>query len=228
MRTRSSAEMIVHAWECSLYVPEWQRAPALLAALSGRSLEETLALGIARRDSYLVEWRVALFGPKWVAFASCPDCASMLEYELPISTSPPSDSTDEFAITLDHRTWHVRWPSTLELVKAASSATRTEARDLLIQGCIPNDASPSEAQQLIETLAARHSAFSTVKLSCSECGKAWEAVHDIGEFLWREVCVTAKRLLCEVDTIARVYGWTESEILALSQNRRNCYLEMVQ
>jgi hypothetical protein len=39
--------------------------------------------------------------------------------------------------------------------------------------------------------------------------------------------VHARSLLAEVHSLARAYGWTESEILALSPQRRSTYLEMV-
>jgi hypothetical protein len=36
----------------------------------------------------------------------------------------------------------------------------------------------------------------------------------------------ARALLAEVHSLARAYGWTEPEILALSPQRRAAYLEM--
>jgi hypothetical protein len=37
----------------------------------------------------------------------------------------------------------------------------------------------------------------------------------------------ARRLLHEVDVLARTYGWTEDEVLALSEQRRASYLRIV-
>ena len=36
----------------------------------------------------------------------------------------------------------------------------------------------------------------------------------------------AQRLLREVDALARAYGWTEAEVLALDERRRAAYLEL--
>ena len=38
----------------------------------------------------------------------------------------------------------------------------------------------------------------------------------------------AKRLLMDVHLLARAYGWSEAEVLALSPARRRFYLEMVE
>ena len=42
-----------------------------------------------------------------------------------------------------------------------------------------------------------------------------------------EVQARARRLLREVDVLARAYGWTEADVLALSEQRRTAYLEIV-
>jgi len=46
-------------------------------------------------------------------------------------------------------------------------------------------------------------------------------------FFWAELAAEAKRLLREVDALARAYGWREADILALSSQRRHAYLELV-
>ena len=57
-------------------------------------------------------------------------------------------------------------------------------------------------------------------LNCPSCEHKWEAPFDIVAFLWREISAAARRLLREVHTLASAYGWTETEILALSPARR--------
>jgi hypothetical protein len=63
-------------------------------------------------------------------------------------------------------------------------------------------------------------------LSCPTCGHAWQAVFEIVTFLWTEIRVRARRLLREVDALARAYGWAEGDILAMSEARRGLYLQM--
>jgi hypothetical protein len=44
--------------------------------------------------------------------------------------------------------------------------------------------------------------------------------------LWQKVQLAAERLLLDIDTLARAYGWTESDVLRLSPVRRAAYVQM--
>jgi hypothetical protein len=46
-------------------------------------------------------------------------------------------------------------------------------------------------------------------------------------FFWREIQSAARRIVLEVDALARSYGWSEAEILNMTPARRQLYLEMV-
>jgi hypothetical protein len=63
-------------------------------------------------------------------------------------------------------------------------------------------------------------------LDCPDCGHAWQAVIDIAPALWAEVQAAAERSLLEVDALAREYGWSEAEVLALPHARRAAYLQL--
>ena len=64
-------------------------------------------------------------------------------------------------------------------------------------------------------------------LTCPGVRREWQAVFDIAAYFWAELAAEAKRLLREVDALARAYGWREADILALSPRRRQAYLELV-
>src|SRR5206468_1064558 len=76
-------------------------------------------------------------------------------------------------------------------------------------------------------LAADPQAEIIVALSCPGCGRYWELLFDIAHFFWNEMAAQARRLLQEIDALARAYGWTEREILNLSPVRRQTYLELI-
>jgi hypothetical protein len=63
-------------------------------------------------------------------------------------------------------------------------------------------------------------------LECPECSVRWNAPLDIDQLLWVKVQATAERLLLDVDTLARAYGWTEREVLTLNPTRRAAYLQL--
>ena len=64
-----------------------------------------------------------------------------------------------------------------------------------------------------------------VDVSCPACGASFVTDLDIGAFVWVELRAHAHRLLREVDALARTYGWTEPEVLALDERRRAAYLD---
>ena len=85
---------------------------------------------------------------------------------------------------------------------------------------------------LLAALAAEMSARdpqaeTLLDLTCPACGGQWQAIFDIAAFFWAELAAEAKRLLREVDALARAYGWREADILTLSPRRRQAYLELV-
>jgi len=63
-----------------------------------------------------------------------------------------------------------------------------------------------------------------VALRCPACDAGWDADFDIGAFLWSELDAWAQRTLCDVHELALRYGWSESEVLALTPARRARYL----
>jgi len=66
-----------------------------------------------------------------------------------------------------------------------------------------------------------------IALECPACSTTWETRFDIVSYFWGELDDWAQRLLADVHTLARAYGWSERAILALSPARRGIYLDMV-
>ncbi|HEY0384454.1 MAG TPA: hypothetical protein VGC64_00515 [Pyrinomonadaceae bacterium] len=64
-------------------------------------------------------------------------------------------------------------------------------------------------------------------LNCPRCAAQWEETFDISSFFWTEITAWATRLLGEVHTLARAYGWRERDILEMSAQRREFYLNAV-
>ena len=63
-------------------------------------------------------------------------------------------------------------------------------------------------------------------LDCPACNHRWQILFDIASFFYAEVSAYAKRLLREVHTLARRYGWREADILSMSTARRQFYIEL--
>ena len=85
------------------------------------------------------------------------------------------------------------------------------------------------ARKVVEQIAAIDPQADTrLDLTCPECHGRWKEVFDIVSFFWAEIDAWARRVLREVNVLARAYGWREGDILALSPVRRQIYLSMVQ
>jgi hypothetical protein len=222
----SLANTVVRAWEQVQETAVAQRPAALLAALSGAFLADTVTVGVARRDAALLQWRATLFGTKWLAFAQCPECQTILEYELPVDDETLTAPPDDIEIEAQGRTWRARWPDSRDLAEAAACGDRAAARAMLVSRMVAQEVDATGVAEILAALGAAHRGCWSMTLHCCACPHSWDVVFDAGEFLWREVRAAARRILREVDVLARAYHWSEAEILAMSEVRRATYLEM--
>ncbi len=113
------------------------------------------------------------------------------------------------------------------------------ARGLLLHRCLlsANHAGvtieleeiPPEVTEIAVQRMAEADPMADIQLAmtCPSCARQWSAALDIVSFLWSEIEVWAWRLLHDVHTLAAAYGWSERDILTMSANRRQCYLQMV-
>jgi hypothetical protein len=126
-----------------------------------------------------------------------------------------------------------RLPTTRDLALAARENEPRLAAIRLAERCRTSGVEPAEwsdadLEEIGERMALSDP-MAEIRLSfdCAKCGHHWEESLDIVAFLWLEIEARAKRLLMEVHTLAAAYGWTETEILSLSEARRRLYLDMV-
>lgn len=240
MRTPVARELL-DAWERGLAQPPVHRALTLLASAEDQAPDEALwSLVVGERDARLFELRQRLFGPRLTFVASCPACAERLESSLDVAElcrerAPVSSGVHDF----EGEGYRVRFrlPNCLDLMQTLGGAPGSPSERLLAR-CVlevrDGGSEPSELalpEALTRALAKRMAELDPVadiqlELSCPACGHTWHTPFDIGGFLWTEVHAWARRTLREVHCLARAYGWTESETLALSPTRRSIYLEL--
>jgi hypothetical protein len=67
-----------------------------------------------------------------------------------------------------------------------------------------------------------------VQATCPDCGGRLDCSLDVVSFVLEEIRRRARRLLREVHVIASAYHWSESEILALPEERRRRYLSLIE
>ena len=236
---------LLDAWERGQGEGANLRALALLAAADPETpWEELCALPLGERDRRLLELREGTLGRRIESVARCPGCGEPLDVlldtrELRGGGSEGAAAEPPAELIRDGLTLRFRLPTSLDLLAAERCAGVEEGRRSLAERCVvearrggedlaPASLAEADVTALAAALAAADpGAELLLDLRCPACGHGWRELLDVASFLWAEIEVQARRLLREVHVLARAYGWSEPDVLALTPRRRRLYLEMV-
>lgn len=241
MSALSAAELL-DVWEAGSAQTPAERALGLLEILFPEASRGTLnSLSIGSRDAELLRLREGLFGPRMAAVMPCRNCQERLELDLDtrdfLAAAVPAPQ-DEIVWSEGELTMTFRVPNSSDAIAAAKHAEAAGGA-FLIERCfvsaqqggaplnpseLPTEIAAGIAGRMVE---ADPLADIQLALTCPSCEFRWNALFDIVSFLWTEIEVWAWRMLSDVHTLARAYGWREQDILGLSPTRRQFYLDMV-
>ncbi|QID17623.1 hypothetical protein G3580_08180 [Nitrogeniibacter mangrovi] len=227
-----SPARLLAIWESGVRRHPIDRALLLFALAEPARDPDTLAdapLGV--RNAAIMALREACFGSPLPSWADCPACGERMEFELASSMLPPRPETpvDEIRIG-DLR---LTLPTSRHLLLALDADDAEDAAQRLLHACLLDPADdPASMADLLDAAgeaidAADPWADLSLALSCPACGAPVSASLDIAAYLWDELDRHTQALLDDVHTLAGAYGWSEGEILALSDTRRAAYLERV-
>lgn len=242
MREPSAPELL-RIWERGRTLAPVQRALELLAAAYPETSPDTLAgLSVGRRDATLLRLRERFFGPRVAGLVGCPRCGGDVELTFEIADVLVNSAAEEEAeVTLRVDGYEVRFrlPDSGDLAVAVEQPDVAGARELLRRRCLVSalhdgrsaryDELPPAVLESVDERLAKADPLADIQLavSCPWCEHNWQSGFDVVSFLWTEIDAWARRVLYEVHTLARAYGWREWDILALSAFRRQLYLQMV-
>jgi hypothetical protein len=221
------------------------RALALLETTASPDARANLpALSIGERDGRLLRFRGQAFGTRLPCVSECPSCGTAIEFELDTDRLQQSASSPVSAgclhVTLGDIEVQFRLLDCADLAVAAQCSDVPTARRSLLRRCVvaatragaviePGELPEAVVRAVSERLAESDAQADIVlDLTCPECAAAWPAPFDIASYLWLELSGLAKQLLGEVHTLAWAYGWSETDILAMSDAKRQFYLDAVQ
>lgn len=241
-----SEEDLLGAWEQGTAQHPLDRALTLLrTSWPERSRADLARLPLGARDSLLLLMRERLFGRELRAVGDCPRCGVSLE--IPATTfglrapdleRPPDGPPVELELDGEGISIRYRLLDSDDLAAVLECHDGQEARRVLLERVVVEarrdgreiaaaDLAPELVAELEERLGqADPQAETLLNLTCPGCGAAWQAPLDVTVFVWSDIDRWARRLLGTVDTLARVYGWREADVLALPPRRRRLYLEM--
>lgn len=234
MRTFSANDYL-SLWEqgARLHVID-QALLVLSRAAPETDRDALLQLPIGQRDRLLLAVRQHNFGERIDAHSACAACGERVEFSLSCSAlladtfaaDPPTRK-----LTLDGAAFELRCPNSLDLAEAVGRTSLEAVEAVLLARCVSYDDATTLTPARRAAIAAALSALDPAAeimfdLACPACGREWQALFDINQLLWLEIAARARRLVQEVDVLARAYHWNEAEILNLSESRRALYLEM--
>jgi hypothetical protein len=238
MQVPSEAQLLA-LWEQGLRRHPVDRALLLCAwarpEVPGARLAE---LPLGALNAALLRMREACFGSRIDAYVDCPRCGERLGLQLRAAELLAGAAETDMPAELELAGLRFRVPCSRDLAAVAGMA-RDAALDAEIgahrllelcrlgAGHAPSGQLAELAADIETGLAALDPAADiSLALACQACGHPWAADFDIGTLLWEEIEARARALLAEIHGLARAYGWTEPEILALSPERRAAYLEL--
>ena len=197
---------------------------------------------LGRRNRALAQLYFATFGTKLSGWTSCRQCGEKLEFAADgRAMAQTALGERDTIVPVSGRSF--RLPTSRDLARIAVQAEAGDAAALLLNLCLVAQEAPEgsvneesstawseEELELIGSRLAQADPLAEIMLDfqCPVCQESFEESLDLASFFWSELEGRARRLLFDVHILASAYGWSEAEILALSQTRRNFYLKQVQ
>jgi hypothetical protein len=239
MRSLEPADF-VGLWERGARLHPIDRA-LLVLACAFPDRRELARLPLGERDSFLLEVRRAILGDRLAAYEPCPSCGEQAEFEVSCSALREHATTPPTRWELEHDGVRLtlRPLDSYDAAAAVAAGEDVDAtRKVLFERAVlaaERDGWPLGADELSDALAEAVSvslaendpgAEVLLDVACPACETSWQSVLDVAAFVWTELAAQAERLLQDVHLLARAYGWSEAQILALGDSRRTAYLAM--
>jgi hypothetical protein len=256
MHTPSPTELLAIWEEGSGRAPGYQALVLLNSAIPEKTWQELEMFSIGMRDASLLELRSLIFGQDMKGVVTCPNCSERLELnftvdeirtgpvrtEMAVNATEGTDSLSDKIPDLLYAegTYQItyRLPTVREVAGISDMANPVVARSHLLLSCILSaktddriigpDEIPEEILTEICSLmgAADPGGNIRLEITCPSCTHLCEHLFDIVPYLWKEIDSWARKTMSEVHVLACRYGWSETEILAMSPWKRQRYIEM--
>jgi hypothetical protein len=223
--------------------------------ISPVSPEVARQLLVADRNYLLLRLRQATFGDRVRANLFCPwpDCGEQVSVgfsiaDLPVEQARHRAPLHTMTLTVSEDdgtpidvTFRLPNGADQEEVSALLALNEATALTLLLSRCITRlgtDESPgepriaalsatarSEIERHMEDLAPK--VGQAMDITCAECGRTFTTPIDIQRFFFGELRTDDDMLYREVHYLAYHYHWSEGEIMQLTRDKRQKYIEVL-
>jgi hypothetical protein len=236
---------LIDAWDRGARASNAERALVLLATVWPEQAEQLAMMPLGWINAQLLELRHSLIGPMLECLSDCSQCGTSVECEVAIEQltaiaagkAPEASELRSLQLEHDGYTIEFRLPTCGDLlaIRGDPKAAAPEFVQRLIgrvarhgDAIAPVDM-PTELHMALEHAVIENDPLAHVELGlqCPGCGHRWMEALDVIDFVWRELSLFAQRLLLDVAQLAYAFGWREADILAMSDHRRRCYLELL-
>lgn len=230
---------LLRAWEAGRSASPAARGAVLCEAAGvAPTLDAALDLSLDELSAALARMYRREFGSTAQGMLTCDGCGEVLDVEVPLGLLADAAATEPQTVltTPSGRAVRLRVPSTRDVLEVRE---RDDVVTALVERCV-SDAAPTVTSSVAAPLdsadlaavdaqlqALAGAAAVTVSAVCPSCGTQLAAPVDVADFVWERVQQHAPALLADIADLARAFGWTEDEILALSPARRAAYLALV-
>ncbi len=191
-------------------------------------MEEIARLPVGRRDARVLR----LHAGALEATAACPHCAVDAEFSLAVDSllARADDASVPASVEVGGRVIAWRSPDSRDVAAASEAVDVVDAERVLLERCVEVPELDADERRAVTAAMAEADPLAEVlvDMACPACGETFVAEVDVAQFVWSEVRARALGLLRDVDTLARAYGWTEEQVLALGDARRSAYLDLVE
>jgi len=182
----------------------------------GENAELKIPLGDMNRHIWSLRRKTFLTPIK--AITTCPYCKAQLEFEMSNDFDlPKRESGDVVYVQYEDFEYKVRMP---RITDFNGAILNTKALCPTAPWHKPEFV--TQAETALES--ADNGLRMQIQMSCDECQKTYLQSFDTTPYFWLEIEQAAKQLILEVIHLSRSLGWSETDILAMSRNRRRMYL----
>lgn len=237
-------------------LPPAQWVTALLARclvglepLDHVTMETVRSLSVGDREALLLHLHRLTFGDKMQCVLACPSpkCKEKMDLDLKATELllPPYSNVEEWheaqLIDAGH-SYRVRFrlPTGADQEASAGLALTDlrAASKMLLRRCLggierdngsPVEIIPEALDGQISSMMAEldPQAELILNLTCPTCGNTFSALFDTASYLSKEMNCHLEQIYREVHVLAFYYHWSESEIMGMTQKKRQRYLELL-